>query len=49
MDDLGVSISECKKKEKSDFEKKGLDPDVIDLRYKHYQARLVDTINRIVE
>jgi hypothetical protein len=31
------------------FEKKGVDPDVIDLRYKHYQARLIDTLNRIVE
>lgn len=26
-----------------------MDPDVIDLRYKHYQARLIDTINRIIE
>jgi hypothetical protein len=31
------------------FEKKGVDPDVIDLRYKHYQARLIDTLNRIIE
>jgi hypothetical protein len=49
MDDLGVSVAECQKKDKSDFDKKGLDPDVIDLRYKHYQARLIDTINRIID
>jgi hypothetical protein len=49
MDDLGVSLNECTKKDKTDFEKKGLDPDVIDLRYKHYQARLIDTINRIID
>lgn len=36
MDDLGVSFAECQKKDKSDFDKKGVDPDVIDLRYKHY-------------
>lgn len=49
MDALGVSKSECQKKEKSEFDKKGLAQDVIDLRYKHYQARLIDTINRIIE
>ena len=26
-----------------------MDKDVIDLRYKHYQARLIDTVNRIIE
>jgi len=34
---------------KSDFEKKGVDPDVVNLRYKHYQGRLIDTLNRILE
>lgn len=36
MDDLGVSLNECEKKSRADFEKPGLDPDVVDLRYKHY-------------
>ncbi len=26
-----------------------MDGDVIDLRYRHYQARLIDTLNRIIE
>jgi len=49
MDDLGVSMDEVIKQDKSNFEKKGVDPDVIELRYKHYQARLIDTVNRVVE
>jgi hypothetical protein len=36
-------------RDRTAFEKKGLDPDVIDLRFKHYLARLIDTINRIIE
>ena len=36
-------------RDRSFFEDKGLDEDVVDLRYKHYQARLLDTINRIIE
>jgi hypothetical protein len=36
MDDLGVSIDEVMKQDKSNFEKKGVDLDVIELRYKHY-------------
>jgi len=36
MDDLGVSMDEMLKSDKSIFEKKGVDADVIDLRYKHY-------------
>ena len=49
MDDLGVSMDAVTKQEKSNFEKKGVDPDVIELRYKHFQARLIDTINRVIE
>mmetsp|Transcript_24660 Transcript_24660/g.38349 ORF Transcript_24660/g.38349 Transcript_24660/m.38349 type:complete len:95 (+) Transcript_24660:170-454(+) len=49
MDDLGVSVDECQKKIRSEFERKGLDTDVIDLRYRHYQGRLIDTLNRIIE
>ena len=26
----------CKNREKSEFEKKGLDPDVVEIRFKHY-------------
>ena len=36
-------------RDRAEFEKKSVDKDVIDLRYKHYQARLIDTINRIIE
>lgn len=49
MDDLGVNIDECEKKQRSFFEKHGVDKDVVDLRYKHYQGRLIDTFNRILE
>lgn len=49
MDDLGVSIDECEKKQRTFFEKHGVDKDVVDLRYKHYQGRLIDTFNRILE
>lgn len=33
----------------NEFEKKGLDPDVVELRFKHYQNRLIDTLNRVIE
>jgi hypothetical protein len=36
MDDLGIPHHECQKKEKSLFEKKGKEPAVIELRFKHY-------------
>ena len=43
-------VTDCfVKRERADFEKKGLDEDVINLRYKHYQGRLIDTINRVLE
>ena len=38
-----------KYRDKSEFEKKGLDPDVVEIRFKHTQARLIDTINRVIE
>ena len=31
------------------FEKKGLDEDIINLRFKHYQNRLIDILNRVLE
>eukprot|EP00347_Sterkiella_histriomuscorum_P014355 403361188 len=49
MINLGVSKDECKKKERQDFVKRGLDEDVIDLRFKHYQYSLIDTLNRMLE
>lgn len=49
MDDYGITQAECEKKERFEFEKKGVDPDVVDLRFKHYQGRLIDTINQIIE
>ena len=36
-------------REMNEFEKKGLDPDVVELRFKHYQNRLIDTLNRVIE
>jgi len=36
MDDYGITQAECEKKERFEFEKKGVDPDVVDLRFKHY-------------
>lgn len=47
-DDLGVTIQECQKKERSDFEIRGVNEDVVDLRFKHYQHRLIDTLNRVI-
>jgi hypothetical protein len=48
MDDLGVTPEECQKKERSDFEIRGVNEDVVDLRFKHYQHRLIDTLNRVI-
>ncbi|CDW79915.1 UNKNOWN [Stylonychia lemnae] len=49
MFNLGVSQEECIKKEREDFVKRGLDEDVINLRFKHHQYSLIDTLNRILE
>ena len=35
-------------REKSDFEKGAIDDDVATLRFKHYQARLIDLINELL-
>ena len=35
-------------RERSDFEKRGIDDDVVNLRFKHYQGRLIDLINMVV-
>ena len=49
MDDLGIPIEECIRKDKSQFEKKGVENDIVELRYKHNQARLIDTLNKVLE
>lgn len=36
-------------RERSEFEKKGVDEDIINLRYKHYQNRLIDILNRVLD
>ena len=36
-------------RERSEFEKKGIDEDVINLRFKHYQNRLIDILNRVLD
>jgi len=36
MVDLGVHEEEMQMKDRSDFDKKGLDPEVIDLRFRHF-------------
>lgn len=49
LDNLGVSLEECQKKTRQDFEVRGVNDDVIDLRFKHYQHRLIDTLNRLID
>lgn len=36
-------------RERSEFDKKGLDEDIVNLRFKHHQNRLIDILNRILE
>lgn len=36
-------------RERTEFEKKGIDEDVINLRFKHYQNRLIDILNRVLD
>ena len=36
-------------RERNEFERKGVDEDVLNLRFKHYQNRLIDTLNRILD
>ena len=36
-------------RDRPEFEKKGLDEDIINLRFKHYQNRLIDILNRVLE
>ena len=41
-------INESNFRKREDFEGKGLDEDLIDLRYKHFRSRLIDTINSVL-
>lgn len=36
-------------RKREDFVKKGVEDDLVDLRFKHYQSRLLDTINRVLQ
>ena len=36
-------------RKKEEFVEKGVDQDVIELRYKHFRTRQIDTINRVLE
>eukprot|EP00347_Sterkiella_histriomuscorum_P021729 403332968 len=45
---LGITLDECQKKQKSEFMQKGVDPDLAELRFKHFQSRLIDTLNRVL-
>jgi hypothetical protein len=49
MENLGITENELFKKELQDFEQPGVEAEVITLRHKHYQSRLVETINMVLE
>ncbi len=47
---LGISPRECLKKRREEFYSPGgVDEDVVELRFKHFRARQMDTINRVLE
>ena len=48
MKHLGISWEECQKKEKAEFAERGLEDNVVSLRHKHYQHRLIDTYNQLL-
>ena len=48
MINLGIPVPELNKKTRIDFKKPGLDPDVVDMRFKHYQQRTIRTVNMIL-
>jgi len=49
MDNLGISAEELQTRTKESFQQKNVDQDIIQLRYKHYLNRLVDTITRVLD
>lgn len=36
-------------RKREDFYQKNLDEDIAELRFKHFQSRLIDTINRVLD
>mmetsp|Transcript_40541 Transcript_40541/g.39059 ORF Transcript_40541/g.39059 Transcript_40541/m.39059 type:complete len:86 (+) Transcript_40541:135-392(+) len=46
---LGIPLRDCIKWRKEHFVEKDLSEDIIELRYKHHQNRLIDTINRVLD
>jgi hypothetical protein len=46
---LGVTVEELKMQDRATFEEKGVAKDVVDLRYKHFKSRLLDTVNRVLQ
>jgi len=48
MTHLGISLEECKLKDRSEFVNRGMDENIISLRHKHYQHRLIDTYNQLL-
>ena len=49
MSNLGVTFKEMRVKGKKEFEKKGVEKDLAELRYNHYRERLLDLYNRVLE
>ena len=48
MERLGYVRSDLEKKDKKNFSKWDVDHDVTDIRYEHYQKRLMESINCVI-
>eukprot|EP00347_Sterkiella_histriomuscorum_P015532 403356677 len=46
---LGIPLRDCVKKRKENFADKGLADDIVELRFKHFQNRQIDLLNRILD
>ena len=46
---LGIDASECEKRTYESFCEKGLSEIIVDIRWKHYRARLFQTLNAVLE
>jgi hypothetical protein len=42
---LGIEIEDCKKRNVEFFKEKGVDKEVVELRFNHFKGRLFQTIN----
>jgi len=49
MEHLGVNKEELEIQDRNTFCLPGLHEDVVEIRYKHFQRRLIDTINKVIE